>query len=96
MGYGGITVDADEANARLIVLETFAMMSLGLYLSKAKNDPDYSRSAAILDYLRQACVSNAAASSFGVQAVARTYSDHLASELAENLRQLRSECDRSH
>jgi len=89
-------VDADEANARLIVLETFAMMSLGLYLLKAKNDTDCSRSAALLDHLRQACASNAAASSPAVQAATKGYSEQLASVLAENLRKLRCEGGRSH
>jgi len=89
-------MDADETNARLIVVETFAMMSLGLYLSKAKNDPDCSRSAAILDHLRQACASNAAASSSSVQAATKAYSEQLASVLAENLRQLRGERRQSH
>jgi hypothetical protein len=30
-----------ETNGLPIVLETFVMMSLGVYLANSKNDPDY-------------------------------------------------------
>jgi hypothetical protein len=87
---------SDEVSARLIVLETFAMMALGLYLANSRNDPDYSKSSALLEDLRLTSVSNAAAAGPAVQAAAQQYADHLASILAQNIRHLRGEGGQSH
>jgi hypothetical protein len=59
------------------------MMSLGLYLANSKNDPDYSKAAALLDHLRQTSTSIAATFPLAVQETARKYSDHLTTVLAE-------------
>ena len=85
-----------ETNGRLIVLEAFVMMSLGLYLANSKNDPDYSKAAALLDHLRQTSTSIAATYPLAVQEAARKYSDDLTTVLAENLRQIRGEGGQSH
>jgi hypothetical protein len=89
-------MDSDEISGRLIVLETFVMTSLGLYLANTRNDPTYSMAAAMLDHLREASVSNAAAAPPAVQAKAKAYSDHLAAVLTENLRLLRGEGGQAH
>ncbi len=89
-------MNPDEISGRLIVLETFVMTSLGLYLANTKNDPSYSMAAAMLDHLREASVSNAAAASPAVQANTKAYSNHLVSVLTENLRLLRGEGGQSH
>jgi len=89
-------MNQDEISARLIVLETFAMMALGLYLANSRNDPDYSRSSALVEQLRQASVANAASAGPSVQTAAKQYADHLASILGENIRGLRGEGGQSH
>jgi hypothetical protein len=89
-------MNQDETSGRLIVLETFAMMALGLYLANSRNDPDYSKSAALLEDLRQSSVSIASASGPAVKAAAQAYSEHLTSILAENLRNMRGEGGQSH
>jgi hypothetical protein len=96
LGLGESTMNQDEISARLIVLETFAMMALGLYLANSRNDPDYSKSEALLEDLRQASVANAAAAGSSVQTVAKQYANHLASILADNIRHLRGEGGQSH
>jgi hypothetical protein len=89
-------MNQDEMNARLIVLETFVMTTLGLYLANSKNDPDYSKATAMIDYLRAASVSNASAAGDAVHKTAHAYADYLASMVAANLRQLRGEGGLSH
>ena len=89
-------MNQDEVSARLIVLETFATMALGLYLANSRNDPDYSKSSALLEDLRLTSVSIAAAAGPSVQALAQRYADHLTSILAENIRHLRGEGGQSH
>ena len=86
----------DEVSARLIVLEVFAMSALGLYLANSRNDPDYSKAAALLDDLRKSSFVNAAPAGPVVQMAAKQYADHLASILAENIRHLRGEGGKSH
>ena len=86
----------DEIVGRFIVLETFAMMALGLYLANSKNDPDYSKSAALLDHLKSASVTISAAAPPAVQAFAEKYADHLTDVLAQNLRNMRGEGGQSH
>jgi hypothetical protein len=76
--------------------ENFVMMSLGLYLANSRNDPDYSKSAALLENLRQSSVSIASAGGPAVQAAAQAYAEHLTSILAENLRSMRGEGGQSH
>jgi hypothetical protein len=89
-------MNQDEISARLIVLETFAMMALGLYLANSRNDPDYSRSSALVEQLRQASVANAASAGPSVRTAAKQYADHLASILGDNIRGLRGEAGQSH
>jgi len=89
-------MESNEVAARLIVLETFAMTALGMFLANAGNDPDFSKATALIEHLKQASVANAAAASPQVQALAKGYSDHLSSILAENLRGLRGSPGRPH
>ena len=44
----------DEIAAKLAVLEVFTMTAFGLYLANARNDPDYTKAAALLDHTRVA------------------------------------------
>lgn len=86
----------DEISARLIVLETFAMSALGLYLANSRNDPDYSKAAALIDYLKQSAISNSAATDPSVQNATQQYAEHLTSILMNSIRNLRGEDSRSH
>jgi hypothetical protein len=89
-------MDQNEVSGRLIVLETFVMTALGLYLSNSRNDPDYSKAAGILEHLRETSSLVASASGPAVRTAAQTYSEHLTSVLAENLRSMRGEGGQSH
>ena len=86
----------DEIAAKLAVLEVFTMTAFGLYLANARNDPDYTKAAALLDHTRAAVSSLVVTLSPNAQAVAKEYADHLLSVLAENLRSLRGEVGQSH
>jgi hypothetical protein len=79
----------DEIAGRLVVLEVFATTAFGLYLSNARNDPDFSKATALLDHTRAAVSSLAATLPPQAQSAAHEYADHLLSVLAENLRNLR-------
>jgi hypothetical protein len=88
---------SDEVSARLIVLETFVMMAVGLYLANSRNDPDYSKVTALIEHLKATSISNAAAlASAPVQAAAERYAGHLTSILAHEIRSLRGEGGQSH
>ena len=81
----------DEIAARLKVLEVLNMTALGLYLANTKNDPDYSKANALLDYIR-ASISAASGdlSPAGIQEAQR-YGSKLTEILASNLRNMRGE-----
>jgi hypothetical protein len=86
----------DEIAGRLAALEVLTMTAFGLYLSNSRNDPDFSKAAALLDHTRAAVSSLAVALSPNAQRFANEYADHLLSVLAENLRTLRGEGGQSH
>lgn len=86
----------DEIAGRLHTLEHFAMAALGLYLANSRNDPDYSKATALLDYLRSSAVASSAKLSPGAQQAVKDYADHLVSELRANVRTLRGEGGQSH
>ena len=77
-----------EIVGRLTALEVFSMTALGLYLANSRNDADYSKATALLDFLRQS-VSNSASSL--PQAEAAKYAEYLVSTLAKNLKTMRGE-----
>ena len=81
----------DEIAGRLKVLEVLNMTALGLYLANSKNDPDYSKAAALLDYIR-ASISAASVdlNPVGIQEAQR-YANKLTEILASNLRNMRGE-----
>jgi hypothetical protein len=81
----------DEIAGRLVVLEAFSMTALGLYLANARNDPDFSKAAALLDHLKGTASSLAAGLPPTAKSAAETYADHLISVLTENLRSMRGE-----
>lgn len=81
----------DEIKGRLLVLETFTMTTLGLYLASLSDDANVERAKAILSYLRGVSRSLADDVSDGTRAVVESYSDHLAGLVSDNLRILRGE-----
>jgi hypothetical protein len=90
-------MNQDEVAARLIVLETFVMAAVGIYIANTRNDPDYSKAAAFIEHLKNTAISNAAAlAPAPVQAAAQRYATHLAASLAENIRNLHGEGGVSH
>jgi hypothetical protein len=89
-------MNQNEIEGRLIVLEIFVITALALYLANSKNDPDYSKSTALLDHLRATSASNASAARVEVQQATRAYSDHLLSLIGSNLRQMRGEGGQPH
>ena len=85
----------DEIAGRLVVLEVFAMTAFGLYLSNSRNDPDFSKAKELLDNTRAAVSSLANTLSPQAQSAAHVYANHLLSVLADNLKNLRGEGDRT-
>jgi len=81
----------DEIAGRLVVLETFVMTSLGLYLANARNDPDYSKAEALLDHLRSTASTLASSLPIAAKLSAEGYADQLILTLTENLRAMRGE-----
>jgi hypothetical protein len=45
--------DTESLTVRISVLESLCVMTLGLYLANARNDPGFSKSNALLDHLQQ-------------------------------------------
>jgi hypothetical protein len=86
---------ADEVSARLIVLEVFGMTTLGIYLANDRNDPDYSKAKALLDYLKQT-VQSSRFESAAEQSAATRYAEELAAQVLQNLRALRGEGGTTH
>lgn len=68
-----------EVVGRLIALEVFSMTALGLYLANSRNDADYSKAAALLDFIRQSVSNSASPLPLDVQAEAAKYADYLVS-----------------
>jgi hypothetical protein len=81
----------DEMMGRIVVLEAFAMAALGLYLANSRNDPDFSKAAALLKHLKGAASSLAVGLPPTAKLAAEGYADHLVSVLTENLRAMRGE-----
>ncbi len=86
----------DEIAGQFIVLEVFSMTALGLYLANASNDPDYSKSAAMIDYLRQFVSQKAITLPPSGKRAAESYAEYLLASLATNIRSLRGEVGQSH
>ena len=78
-----------QLTGRLQAVETLAVASLGLYLANSSNDPDFSKSRSLLDFIRN--FSNAKANDLEPEAAdaARHHADDLLSQVLENLRLLR-------
>jgi hypothetical protein len=85
-----------EIVGRLIALEVFSMTALGLYLANSRNDADYSKATALLDFLRQTVSNSASSLPLDVQAEAAKYAEYMVSTLAINLKTMRGETGHSH
>ena len=89
-------MNEDEVAARLVVLEVFTMMSLGMYMANASNDPDYSKAVALLDHLVAASDHQSQILPESARPAARMYARQLRDILAENIRAMRGEAGSSH
>lgn len=81
----------DQIAGRLLALEIVSTTALGLYLANSRNDPDYSKAFALLDFLRQSVAHSAAPVPPDVKIEAARYTEHLVSILASNLQKMRGE-----
>jgi hypothetical protein len=86
----------DEIAGRILVLEAFTMATLGLYLANSRNDADYRKAGELLNYLKSVSASLAESTPPSVQQVVKTYSEHLAGLVSQNLRALHGESGQSH
>ena len=80
----------DEVSARLIVLEVFSTLALGILLANAPNDSDFSKARALLDHVRQT-VAGSRFQSEAEKSAAMTYVESLLRQAAENLPQMRGQ-----
>jgi hypothetical protein len=92
----GNAMTNDEISGRLLVLETFIITTLALYVANASNDPTYEKLTAILNHLRGISKSLPEGTPVAVQTIAAAYSDHLATLVASNIRLLRGEAGQPH
>lgn len=81
----------DEITGRLVVLGAFVMTALGLYLANPRNDPDFSKAAALLDHMRASVSALSSALPPTAKCAPEGYADDLISVLTENLRAMRGE-----
>ena len=81
----------NEIAGRLVALEVVSMTALGLYLANSRNDPDYAKATALLEFLRGSILSTAQNLSSDLQVEAGKYGEHLVSTLAKNLKNMRGE-----
>jgi len=82
--------------AQLAVLESFIMMTLGLYLAASRNDPAYEKATALLNELRRVSTERVAHLGSSAQHEALRYADFLARQVSHNLRSLRGEGGTAH
>lgn len=78
-------------SGRLKVLEVLTLTALGLYLANSKNDPDYSKASALLDYIRGSISATSIALSPEAIMEADRYASELTILIANNLRIMRGE-----
>jgi hypothetical protein len=85
------TMTNEQLAGRMKVLEVFTMTALGLYLANSRNDPDYSKATALLEYIR--AQTSAATNGLPLQSVkaAEQYVNDLTQTLAANLHLMRGE-----
>ena len=86
----------NEIAGRLLALEIISTTALGLYLANSRNDPDYSKANALLDFLRDSAAHSSAPVSADVKSEAAKYTAQLVSILASNLKSMRGEDTRQH
>ena len=84
----------DELAGRLLAVETIAMTALGLYLSNNRNDPDFQKSAALIEGIREAIAGNSRRLSNAAADHAISSGEELLAAVAENLRPLRGHSGR--
>ena len=85
-----------EIMGRLVALEVLSMTALGLYLANSRNDADYSKATALLDFLRLSVAQSAEHLPEEARTAATKYSDFLVTTLAVNLKNMRGESGHSH
>ena len=85
-----------EIVGRLVALEVFVVTALGLYLANSRNDADYSKATALLDFLRLSVAQSAEHLPEEARTAATKYSDLLVTTLAANLKNMRGESGHSH
>jgi hypothetical protein len=86
----------DELEGRLLVIELFSTMAIGLFLANARNDPDYSKAQSIFVALGDAVDHQAQGLSPIAAKAARDLAKSLISNLAQEIRSLRGEGGKSH
>lgn len=84
-------MDNDELAGRMIALEAFTMTALALYLTNARNDPDYSKAGALLEQLRDTATGLASDQPPTVRNACQEHADGLIATLRQNLRVMRGE-----
>ena len=72
------------------------MAALGLYLANSRNDADYSKATALLEFLRRSVSQSTAHLSEDARTSATKYSDALVTTLAANLKNMRGESGHAH
>ena len=80
-----------ELEGQIAVLEVVNVVTLGLYLANTKNDPNFERARALLDFIRDFALKKTAEdlpSPEARQAAAR-YTDSLLSQVLESVPHLR-------
>lgn len=85
-----------EIAGRLLALEIISTTALALYLANSRNDPDYSKANALLDFLRESVAHSAAPVSADIKSEATKYTEQLVALLASNLKTMRGEKGEHH